>query len=413
MLQVHELGGERKVEEGSNPFLIPERAAIAALKAERTYQDDEALREAEELGLLGNPIQAELSPTFRCPMDCSGCPDGRSLHRGDQKEVQITESKWYGIVDRLAELGVKYFLLIGGTVDGHRMTPKLMSYLLSKDQPIDIGWFTDGMPLIHWRTGKPNKLFEKLVQQGRMLDLTTHISVDYLNSQALEQHELPNPKYGYSGETDSSRKVKSVFGLILAKLLVERGARRVIINSAISALNIDQTMLIYDAAAKLQEYARSLNSPTVVLHTISPWVWRPYMVKGDLTDLDLNTILKDKHRAQLQEIGQYFLADTQQRIQLSRSRVAANSSGFIIGLPTFAISQDMPYKLGVEVLAIEPNGTMRMDPVFISARMLEHAQNSYGYRDRAIPNPFDQYNLERVITFPNLVQTTRGNFQWR
>lgn len=394
----------------------PERDAIAEIQALNSYYGWGAVEEARNLGLLRTSIEhAELSPTFGCPEDCGGCPDRISLHLDDPEETQIGEDQWYGIVDQLKEMGVTYFLLIGGTIDRHPVTPKLMTYILDKGELVDVGWFTDGIMLQNPHTGKPTKLAERLIHNGRMRELTTHVSADFLVPQGTDlDGPILDPTHRWENEFGGSRWYKSAYGERLARSLVAAGARRVILNTAISTHNLDQAIAVYNYAVDLQEYAREIGSPTVVLHTVSPWIWRPHLARGDdPRNYDAATLLQEDHRPQLADIASHIVTDTRRRFSEGLPRVAGNSSGFLLGLPIFAITQDIPYPHGSGELAVQPDGTVRMDPVFVSTQMLQHASNPYGYRDRDTQhNPFNMFNDDDV-SFPNLIQTTRGEVPWK
>lgn len=399
----------------------PERQEIERLQAERpnaAYHGFDAVNEADELGLLRSITRhAEVSSTYKCPEDCGGCPDRVSLHRSDQKEKQMTLEDAEGTIDKLRELGVEYFLLIGGTIDGHSYTPKLMRYILDKGGATDVGWFTDGIMLLNPHTGKVNPLFEKLVSEGGLLDLTTHVSADYLvDAGARGEGAILDPSIRWESHHGGSRFYKSAFSERLARTLIEKGARRVILNTAISAHNIDQVIPVYNFVGLLQEYAREINSPTAVLFTFSPWVWRPHLARGDdPRNYDASTFLNHSHVSLLSEISRYILGDTQRRIDGNRPRIAANSSGFIAGFPDFAVTQDVSYINGSSEFAVQPNGVVRIDPLFVSPKILLVARNPYGYRDRDLDNnPFDQYNGKiNDPIFSNLIQTTRGEVAWR
>lgn len=394
----------------------PERAAIAEIQASRAYQGWEAVEEARDLGLLRPSIDhAELSPTYSCPEDCGGCPDRISLHLDDPKETQIGENEWRVIIDQLQEMGVNYFLLIGGTIDRHPITPKLMTYILDKEQPVDVGWFTDGIMLQNPHTGKPTKLAERLLREGRLNELTTHVSADFLVPRGVEvDGPILDPTHRWENEFGGSRWYKSAYGERLARSLVRSGAKRVILNTAISAHNLNQVLPVYNYVATLQDYARDIGSPTVVLHTVSPWIWRPHLARGDdPRNYDEATLLQEDHKSPLTEIVSHIVGDTYRRLDEGLPRVAGNSSGFLLGLPTFSISQDIPYPHGSGGLAVQPDGTVRMDPVFVSAQMLQHAFSPYGYRDRDTQrNPFDEFNRDGD-SFPNLIQTTRCEVSWK
>lgn len=395
----------------------PEREAIAGIQKSQTYEGWQAVEEANELGLLRPKIRhAELSPTFRCPEDCGGCPDRASLHVGDPPEKQIGEKEWFAIVDKMVELGVEYFMLIGGTIDGHPTTYKLMRYILSKKPPVDVGWFTDGIMLQNWKTGEPNILYEKIVQEGKMLEMTTHVSADYLGKDGTNlEGPILSPEIRWENEYGGSRFYKSAFGERLARNLIKQGARRVVINSAISAHNLDQIIPIYNYVVELHDYARKINSPTVVLYTFSPWQWRVHLARGDNPkNYSQASLLSEKHEQKLKEISEYLLENTWERIKEGKPRVAANSSGYIAGLPHHGVYQDTQCNPRSGELAAEPGGRIRIDPILVSARMLEHAVSSYGYRDRDIDKPpFSIYD-EKLSgpAFSNLIQSTRGEVRW-
>jgi len=394
--------------------LPAERPAIAALQAERKYKAWDAIEEAAELGLLRPRTRhALLSPTFRCSIDCGGCPDRVSLHLTDPPEQQISLEQWRDIVDKSIDLGVEYLLLLGGTIDSHPATPFLMRYIVDRPGSVDIGWYTDGIMLQQWRSGEPTRLYQQLIDEGGLLELTTHISADYLVKEGVRlDGELLDPSISWDTQYGDSRYYKSAFGERLARRLVEARAKRIVLNTAVAAQNLDQVIPIYNYVSELQEYASRIGSPTTVLHTFSPWVWRPHLARGDdPRNFDLNSRLSLTHRQGLEMISRYFLTDTYDRMRIGRPRVAGNSSGFIAGFPEFAVTQDVPFTCGSGELAVEPNGTVRIDPIFVSARMLAVARCPYGYRDRDTDHPpFARFHDPLFgEPFPNLIQATRRN----
>lgn len=395
----------------------PERSAIETIQKTHSYRGWEAVEEAKDLGLLPSDVHhAELSPTFACPEDCGGCPDRKSLHLNDPAEDRLPDEAWLNVVDRLGDMGVEYFMLIGGTIDRQPVTPQLMKYIQDKGDGKDAGWFTDGIMLQTPHTGAPTKLLERLVGEGNMLMMTTHVSADYLVPEGTAQDgAILDPHKRWGNEYGGSRYYKSAFGERLARRLVDLRARRVVLNTAISAHNIDQVLLIYQYASQLQEYAESISSNTVVLYTLSPWVWRPHLSRGDdPRNYDAATLLRPEHTRQLERISEALVSDTERRLAEGRPRVTANSRGYLDGLTFIGVSQDVPYEGGrTSELSVQPDGTVRMDPIFISARMLLVARSPYGYRDRArVNNPFDRFAKGPI--FPNLIQTTRkSNVAWR
>lgn len=394
----------------------PERIELSALQT-KEYSGFEAIVEARELGLLRVKTRhAEASSTQKCPEDCGGCPDRKSLHLNDPPEVTIGDEDWLDLVDNLEGYGVEYLMLIGGTIDRQRVTPLLIKHVLEKETKMDVGWFTDGIMLQNPHTGNPTKLFENLSAEGRILEITTHVSADYLVEQERKASgPVLDPKIRWENEYGGSRYYKSAYGERLAIKLVQAQARRVVINTAVSSHNIQEVLPIYNFVSDLQEFANEIGSPTVVLHTMSPWVHRPHLARGDDSrNYDASTLLRAEHSAELVAISQLIYQDTVQRLENGLPRIAGNSSGFISGFPGFSVNQNVPYINGSGEFAVQPNGTVRIDPIFVSAQMLQYAKNPYGYRDRDIDYPpFATYDAENRITFPNLIQTTRGGETWK
>jgi hypothetical protein len=209
-------------------------------------------------------------------------------------------------------LGAEYFLLIGGTIDSHTVTPKLMAYILKENAPVDVGWFTDGIMLQKWKTGEPTVLFEKLISKGNLLQLTTHVSADYLVEEGIRSDgPILSPFTRWENDSHGPRYYKSAFGERLARTLIKLNAKRVVINTTVSARNIDEVIPLYNFVSQLQEYARTIESPTLVLHTLSPLVWRPHLVRGDdVENFDSAALLSEKHASRLNKISKYILNDT-------------------------------------------------------------------------------------------------------
>ncbi len=395
----------------------PEGEAIQAISRATVHTGWSAVEEARADGLLRSRIrQAELSPTWRCPEDCGGCPDRVSLHVKDPPEVQRSEAEWRDIIDRLVGLGVDYLMMIGGTIDRHALTVPLMQYIRSLPGSIDLGWFTDGILLHRWSDGRTNPLFERLIEDGGILEFSTHISADFVVPEGVaEEGPLLDPSLRWENARGGSRFYKSAYGLRLARNLIRRGARRVVLNTTIQPGNLDEVLPVYHHVAALQEYARSIGSATVVLHSVSPWVWRPHLARGDDPgNYAIESLLGPSHVDTLAHIGRTMVEDTWDRLARGVPRVAANSSGYLAGLSSFAVSQDVPYPHGSGMLAVTPDGTVRMDPVFASARALALARSPYGFRDRDLDfNPFVALSPPGGPVFENLLQTTRGDVAWR
>ncbi len=396
----------------------PERPVIAEIQALRKYEGWEAVDEAREFGLLRQMVRhSELSPTFRCPEDCVGCPDRASMHRGDGPEKDMSPEQWLDVVDILSsEHGVEYFMLIGGTIEGHPATPVLMNKI-ANDPRIDGGWFTDGIMLHDWRTGSLKPRYDKLMASG-MGELTTHVSADYLVPQGVEAHgPLLDPRERWENAYGGSRWYKSAYGLRTAHDMINANAKRVVLNTAVSAHNIEEVLPIYEHAKLLQDRAQYFGKRTVVLYSLSPWQWRAHLARGDNPgNYPLETLLRDEHRERLQEIADYLIRDTQHRLAEGLPRVAANSIGYLAGLAEHGVTQEVPFTHPSGEFAVEPNGLVRMDPVFVSARAQQLANSSYGYRDRDIDHPPFKHFAEGLPGphFPNLIQSTKNpDVAWR
>ena len=352
---------------------IPEREAIMRIQKETWgfFGWDYVLYAQEnDLFPQSGIQQAELSPTNRCPEDCHGCPDAVSntiekIRKGiiPRTEPRIGLEKWKTIIKQLLAFRVRYFLLIGGTIDHLKITHELLKYLTELKDQLDwnfgIGWFTDGIPLLDKTTMEPNGLFSDLFTKANIGKVTTHISVDF----------LADPKNPYA-KTDS-RYYKSIFGLSLAQELIHRDVFRIVINTTLFPNNLGHIIPIYEYVCRLQDMATKLGRQTRVLHSISPWTWRPGLARGDNPGIyDPSKILTNEQYNELVQICKYIDDSTIYQIQNGEIRIIANSSGFIRGLPVFAITQDVPYpRAESHTLAVEPNGTVRMDPVFPDARM--------------------------------------------
>lgn len=243
------------------------------------YHELEAWEELRNLYpevLSPHPIvQWEFSPTWECPEDCGGCPDRASLHTADSPEARVDFEIWKDRVNFAVDRGGKYLLLIGGTIDRLPVARQTMRYILD-ETPADAAWFTDGIISTNWKTGKPNVMLDAWINEAKILQATTHVSADYLNLPNPDG-SLPSPEVRW----ENSRWYKSAYGLNLAHALAVRGAKRVIINTAVSATNINEVLPIYEHVKQLQDEIYAIGSGTVALLTISPWqhytqsyVWR-------------------------------------------------------------------------------------------------------------------------------------------
>lgn len=357
-------------------------------------------------------VQWEFSPTWGCPEDCGGCPDRASLHVGDPPEVQADFETWKQRVDFAVQQGAMYILLIGGTIDRMSVARKMMRYILD-DTPADAGWFTDGIMLTDWKTRISNVLLGKWIDEAGILKATTHVSADYLNlSDATSQ--LPDPRVRW----DNSRWFKSAFGLNLLNELVARNARRVVVNTTISSQNIDEIIPLYEYVARISDRARGPNTNTVVQWTFAPWQSYIHLLYGDdPQNYDPHTNLNDTHREKLADIAEHIIADSRRRLAIGKSRVAANSSGYIAELPEKGLLQSQTFGGRMPgVGAFAPDGTFMPDPMARCANELKYVKlfhSSYGYTDRVPAGEGNVWTTLQSVNdgygFTNLIQSTKSN----
>lgn len=386
------------------------------------YQGYEAWFEMEQhfpKVMLPHPIvQWELSPTWRCPEDCGGCPDRASLHVGDRPEVLIDFETWKKRVDFAVTQGGQYLLLIGGTIDRMKVARQTMRYIL-RDTPADAGWFLDGIIVTDWKSGEPNMMLDVWIQEAGILDATTHVSADYLNL-PNKDGSLPSPQVRW----ENSRWYKSAYGLNLARVLIEKNAKRVIVNTAVSAHNINEVLPIYEHVKQLQQTAREMGRQTVVLWTVSPWQHYIHLLYGDdPSNYDKQTVLAANHQSALKKISEHILTDTFGRVQSGMERVAANSTGYLRALPHEGLYQTKSFNGRMPgVGAFAPDGTFMPDPMAQSALQLKRSnlfKTSYGYTDRVPVGEGNIWTLQKGVKdgteFPNLVQSTKPHslYQWK
>ncbi len=389
----------------------------------------EAIAWGHDVGLYkkGAVVVAELSPSLRCPETCSGCPDSSELtqaaiRRGEIPTIEprASQEDMLHRVSELHELGVSHVMNIGGTIDH---LPELRPLI---ERQLELGmvvsWFTDGIPQLTDR-GQPTKLLEKNLEAGWLSKVATHVSTDYPygygRGQVIDlfndELELPSKK-GRVGEfrqdPEYSRVFKSQYGAILMMRLIEAGARRVVANMTISKANFDQIGPMYNQAVALQDYAHQIDSPTEVLFTFSPWVWRPHQARGDNpSEHSPNDAVGHAEMPAVNRALSEVLNDTYERVAEGRSRILANSSGYTSlhaerAFQDEAVLQDVGYPGGRPlILNVSPTAELNLDPMFKGPE-LAHVKSTFGYMDRTYKpsqNPFSRFHHGNRLYLPNLI----------
>jgi hypothetical protein len=294
---------------------------------------------SKELLHIGDVVMAEVSPTYRCSEACEGCPDSiiqlrEAIRRGTKPriEVRADRSTMAERIDLLYNLGVRHFMMIGGTVDGLEDTRWLMDKILSLEG-CRASWFSDGIMQTN-EDGARSPEYAKNIQQAWFSASATHVSMDYAFDGNVVGTDVVLPiKRGrvakYQDHPDYSRVFKSQYGAVFARHLIEDHARRVVINLTLSPINIDQVSPVYAQVAQLQQYAQAINSPTEVLFTFSPLIWRPHQARGDNPNhARASAALRLAHGELVNPIFSNILQQEYERIKNGRPRLLANSSGY-------------------------------------------------------------------------------------
>lgn len=416
----------------SQGFRYPaERAAVADIQALIGSQNEgtgwsgtDAIEWGLETGALtpGEVDCAEVSPTLRCTEDCPGCPDAISvvmdaIRSGlmPRQEVKATPELMLDRVKLLRELGVQHVMNIGGTIDRVKSLTNLIKFELA--QGLVVSWFTDCIPQID-ESGQPTDLLQENLADGWIQEVATHVSTDYPFEGDLFADELSlPPKSGRKGvfaeDPEYSRVYKSQYGAVGARRLIEAGVRRVVVNMTISHANVDKISALYDQAVALQTHAENIGSPTEVLFTFSPWVWRAHQARGDNpADHSPDAALQLEDMPVASKALLTVLEDTYNRISDGRPRILANSSGYTL-LHTnpesalTAVEQDVAYPDGRPLmLNVNPDGSTTLDPMFKGPE-LNVLRSTFGYMDRTPKpdrNPFVRFHhLPTHPYLPNLI----------
>lgn len=338
-----------------------------------------------------------------------------------KQKDSISLLDWYLIIDKLLEMGVEYFLFKGFSLEMNQLTHSLMRRLLNLNGSHDLGWYTDGIFLQNKKNGNGVCVFSKLVNECGILEFTTHIPVNYYSNESVLQDETTEQKIlatnNFVQSSIKANQLRSFYGMKFAKMLIEHNAKRVVITTTISNQNINQVFLVYNFVCELQNYATQIGSNTVILWTCCPYVWRPFLARGDdVLKYPKEFRLEANNIVDLRSIFSEILNNTYHRILLQQSRVAGNSSAFLRGFSEFSTHQCIPYEKGPDVLCVKPNGTVNIDPIFSTVDSLRIARNPHEYRDREVYyNPFHIWDTENSNErFPNLIQSTRSNeLKWK
>ena len=415
-------------------FALRERALIEQVQKHMQFAGPQVLLWGQEQGLLerGSVLMAEVSPTLRCPLNCFGCPDASSnlqkrVARGEtpRKEKRAPLELMRERMEILSQLGVIHFMLIGGTIDTltvrERGVTVDVTALLCRhglDLGAKVSWFTDGIPQLE-ANGQPSHLLKRNFTDGWIRQVATHLSLDYPFPRdlfAANIHLTPKVEGAkeYKKSQDASRRFKSEYGAVAARQLIEHGVRRTVLNTTISPSNADQILPIYQQIAELQAYAAKISSPTEILWTFSPWIWRPHQARGDKPqEIPAAGGLQYADMPQVNRGLQAILRDTYQRVQQGRPRILANSSGYTLlhALPNpeyqrIVVQQDVPYHNGrPEMYNIRPDGTVTLDPMFYGPE-LKYVRSTFGYRDREPRhdmNPFTRFHDKCIPYLPSIV----------
>lgn len=405
-----------------------ERAAVANLQ---TICRDWSGQDAIDWGLRTGTLVpedlycAEEAETWRCPFDCGGCPDARSNTKRaiDAGLIPRVEPRadLEMMLERIAllrELGVRHFMNVGGTIDKFLTLTEQIKFQL--EQGLIVSWFTDGVPQLDVN-GQATELLTANLNDGWIHAVATHVSFDYLHgdcprtSKNLFADSLELPPMQGGGDhlaTDYARRHKSQYSAVLAKRLIEKNVRRVVANTTVSHANVAHLKDLYKQAVALQDYAEKTGSPTEVLFTFSPWVWRSHQARGDEpADHRPEEGLHASDMPIVSEALLYMLEDTYDRIGKGRPRIFANSSGYALlhADPAYAetaVWQAVPYLHGkAEIPNLAPSGDVMLDPQFFGPELVA-AFSTFGYRDRhpnPHKNPFTQFHNSGQLYLPNII----------
>lgn len=420
-------GGREQKENLPEELRFPEeRRAVEEIQAAHHFAGTEGVEWAMSKDLLapGDMVVAEFSPTLRCPEACPGCPDSSLLLQNriaaglvPAQEPRASQEEMEEKISYLGTLGVQHLTFVGGSIDHIQELPALVG--AAQNQGMNVSWFTDGIPQIDQATSWLNGSLQRNLEQGWIRQVATHVSIDYVFDGDLFRETVSLPlKRGrvgiYLDDPEYSRRFKSQYGAITLRRLIEVGVKRVVGNTTISPQNVDQVEAVYRQMVMLVEYVQAVESPTEVLWTFSPWVWRPHQARGDGIDQSpASSGLQYEDLSELNGGLQKVLADTYSRLAQGKPRILANSSGFTwlhaASCPEtqqIVVEQDLAYPGGrPEMLNVTPSGDVWLDPMFPGPE-LAVVKSIFGYRDREprlSRNPFTQFSDPNHPLFPNII----------
>jgi orotate phosphoribosyltransferase len=415
----------------TTPPVFPDevRAAAGSLAILDSFGKD-SLKWGLETGIIlpGEVLIAEMSPSLRCTESCPGCPDSYELLKAriaanpsiPQREERADTSLMKQRVRELRDLGVDHVMNIGGTIDRIKNLPELIRTQL--EEGLSVSWFTDGIPQIE-EDGSPTDLLKENLASDWLKKVATHVSTDYpggyktygdgsLLGGTMSLPPKRRRQDQFVEDPEYSRVFKSQYGPVLMKHLIDAGVRRVVANMTISSANVDQIEAIYEQTVKLQNYATHIGSPTEVLFTFSPWVWRPHQTRGDHPgDHSPTDALGYEDMPKVNRALSNILDDTYQRVADGSPRILANSSGYtsLHAERMFwreAVEQDVPYPLGRPIaLSVSPTAEIDLDPMFKGPE-LKHVRSTFGYMDRTpdpVQNPFSDFQHGNRPYLPNII----------
>lgn len=326
--------------------------------------------------------EVEIFPTRNCSENCEGCSVPKVVRWGQERRMSV--SWWQKFIQKTAEKGVKYIMIMGGEPTVFPGIEKIIKTIV--ECKVKGGIFTDGIPLRQ----NPKRL-ELLVQNG-LLKMTIHSSVDYLVKK--------EPPLKMGRKVGTSRYHKSFYGLELLKALKAREAKGVVANTVLSPANLKQIIPLY------QELERQ-----GIKMTLCNYQWQCHLYQGRDPKLFTDKLV-EKHIPQVREIIGFILRNEKKKIKKGKERTMANSSRFLRALPYLGIAQPVGCNNSSGppgVFAVLPDGSLRHCPVITRLKDIPGCPGChYGFRDRSpkLENYLAEmkvFNDPDRLDFPNII----------